>query len=184
MKRQALWVVTSLAWVASGCGLEPPANTEASQILDQAYADESFRAAVQWLQADKAVPVELSQGVVEHRDGATRITFALPSEAFTSLAFEVRADGTTRVYAGQRMEEEQQQGPSAQAMCGWYRTSDSCTTGPYIAGVRSCHGGAPLYEYRDYTRDWYENGRRVYMRQVWVSCDWMAQSTTCTSTCT
>jgi hypothetical protein len=182
MKKQAMWVVASLALVASGCGMEQPADTEASQLLDQAYADESFRATVQWLQADKAIPVDLSQGVVEHRDGATRITFALPSQALTALAFEVREDGTTRVYTSEHVSEEKEQGPSAQAACGWYQSSDRCTTGPYGSGM-SCNGGAPLYAYRDHARDWFQGGRKVYYQQTWHSCTWMAQSTTCTTTC-
>jgi hypothetical protein len=182
MKKQALWVVASLALVASGCGIEQPEDTAANQLMDQAYADESFRATVQWLQADKSIPVDLSQGVVELRDGASRITFALPSEEITSLAFEVRDDGTTRVYANERVNQEEEQGPSAQAACGWYQSSDRCTTGPYGSG-RYCSGGAPLYRYEDYARDWFQYGRKVYHQQTWYDCRWMAQSTTCTTTC-
>ncbi len=135
MKKQAMFVVASMAFAVSGCGTEQPAEMEAAQLVDQVYADESFQATVRWLEADKAIPVDLSQGVVEHRDDVTRITFALPSQAVTSLAFEVREDGTT------------------------------------------------LYAYHDYARDTFEYGRKVSYRQTWHDCRWMAQSTTCYSTC-
>jgi hypothetical protein len=183
MKKQALWVVASLALVASGCGMEQVEGTEADQLMDQAYADESFRATVQWLQADKSIPVDLSQGVVEQRDGATRITFALPSQAVTSLAFEVRDDGSTRVYTNELVnQEEEAQGPSAQAACGWYKSSDRCTTGPFNSGSY-CSGGTTLYSYKDHARDNFQYGRKVYYQQTWNSCSWMAQSTTCNTTC-
>jgi hypothetical protein len=76
---------------------------------------------------------------------------------------------------------EEEQGPSAQAACGWYQRSDRCTTGPYGSG-NSCSGGAPLYSYNDYARDWFQSGRKLYYQQTWYSCSWMAQSTTCTTT--
>ncbi len=77
---------------------------------------------------------------------------------------------------------KEEQGPSAQAACGWYQSSDRCTTGPFNSGLY-CGSGAPLYAYRDHARDWHQYGRKVYYQQTWHDCRWMAQSTTCNTTC-
>ncbi|WNG54825.1 hypothetical protein F0U59_08610 [Archangium gephyra] len=188
MKKQAMWVVAALSMIASGCGVEQPVDAEADQLEDQAYADVSFQATVRWLEGKKGIPVDLSQGgVLEHREGATRLTFALPSEEVSQLAFEVRADGSTRVYTNERVEDAAQD-VAAQAACGTYRSSDSCTTGPYTDDPIGCAAGpgqprTPLYAYHDYARDWYQYGRRVTHMGTWKNCSWMAQSTTCTNTC-
>jgi len=186
MKKQGMWVVASLAVLASGCGVEQPTDTEANPIQAQAYADESFQATVRWLESKKGIPVDLSQGVVEQKEGATRLNFTLPSQEISMLAFELRADGSTRVYTNERVEEAQQEA-SAQGACGYYRSSDSCTTGPYTADPVGCGDGAgnrtPLYVYYDYARDWYQYGRRVTQMGSWKSCTWAAKSTTCTNTC-
>jgi hypothetical protein len=186
MKTQAMWVLGCMALVAVGCGgVEQTTDSEAAPLMDQAYADESFRAAVSWLQKDRGIPVDLSQGVVEHKEGASRITFTLASEVVTQLAFEARADGTTRVYLNEPgAMEPKEEGPAAQVACGRYITSDSCTTGPYLGSSSSPEcGGATLYLYKDYARDQFQYGRKVYQMGMWVSCSWMAQSTTCTNTC-
>ena len=186
MKKQGMWVVAALAVLASGCGVEQPTDTEANPIQAQAYADESFQATVRWLESKKGIPVDLSQGVVEQKEGATRLNFTLPSQEVSMLAFELRADGSTRVYTNERVEEAQQE-TSAQGACGYYRSSDSCTTGPYILQQDGCGTGTgsrtPLYIYYDYARDWYQYGRRVTKMGEWKSCTWAAKSTTCTNTC-
>ncbi|MCY1077050.1 hypothetical protein [Archangium lansingense] len=188
MKKQAMWVVAALSVLASGCGVEQPVDAEADQLKEQAYADVSFQATVQWLEGKKGIPVDLSQGVLEHREGATRLNFALPSEEVSQLAFELRADGSTRVYTNERVTEDAAQDVAAQAACGTYRSSDSCTTGPYVADAQGCAAGpgqprTPLYIYYDYARDWFQSGRRVTQMGSWKNCSWMAQSTTCNNTC-
>ncbi|EPX62792.1 hypothetical protein D187_008980 [Cystobacter fuscus DSM 2262] len=181
MKKQVAFLLTSLSLLTSACGVEQPADNEANQLLDQASADESFRATVSWLAKAKDIQVDLGQGVVEHKEGATRLTFALPSEEVSGLSFEVRPDGSTRVYTNERLNEEPED-RSAQAACGRYVSSDSCTTGPYSTG-EYCANNAPLYAYTDYTRETYQYGRKVFHKQSWKSCQWTAQSTTCTNTC-
>lgn len=182
MKKQVMFLFASLALSISACGVEQPAGSEADSLLDQAFADESFRATVSWLAKAKGIQVDLSQGTVVHKDGATRLSFALPSKAVTELSFEARPDGTTRVYTNELAKEEPE-GPSAQAVaCGRFVSSDKCTTGPYNSG-EYCNNNATLYVYNDYARDFFQYGRKVYYQQSWKSCQWTAQSTTCTSTC-
>lgn len=186
MKKLGLmFLVAAVSSVVAGCAADASTDDDAvvDAALDQAFADESFRGTVRWLER-KGVEVDLPAAAYHlEDDGRETIRIPLSGDNFQYLGYAFTEPGAIDRVFTKELPMDVPEAP--QATCAVSNGYDYCNFGPWLASSsdEDCDYG-PIYQYAHYERRfYYGGGRRVFEQFKFHLCEWEAQDPTCRSAC-